>query len=84
MFYVVDWVYVKVSPMKGVMQFGKKGKLSPRYVWPYEVFEWIDKMAYRLDLPSEMDTIHIIFHTSMLRKFISDIRSIMPISPSDK
>ena len=78
-FHVGDWVYVKVSPMKGVMRFGKKGKLSPRYVGPYEVVERIGNVAYRVDLPSDLSSIHPIFHVSMLRKFIGDPNAIVTL-----
>ena len=50
-FEVHDWVYLKVSPMKGVMRFGKKGKLSPRYIGPYQISKRIDNVAYELELP---------------------------------
>ncbi|WMV24572.1 hypothetical protein MTR67_017957 [Solanum verrucosum] len=52
-FEVGDWVYLKISPMKGVMRFGKKGKLSPRFVGPYQVLKRIGKLSYELDLPNE-------------------------------
>ena len=48
-FQVDDWVFRKVSPMKGVMRFGRKGKLSPRYVGPYKIFKRIGKVAYELE-----------------------------------
>ena len=47
-FQVDDWVFLKVSPMKGVMRFGKKGKLSPRYVGPYKILKRVGKVAYEL------------------------------------
>ena len=50
-FNVGDKVFLKIAPMKGVMRFGKKGKLSPRYIGPYEILERIGKVAYRLALP---------------------------------
>ena len=49
-FEVNDWVYLKISPMKGVMRFGKKGKLSPRYIGPYRILRRVGKVAYELDL----------------------------------
>ncbi|KAL5544363.1 hypothetical protein UlMin_008147 [Ulmus minor] len=58
--------------MKGVMRFGKKGKLSPRYIGPFEILERIGKVAYRLVLPPELSSVHNIFHVSMLRKYVSD------------
>ncbi|KAK6121488.1 hypothetical protein DH2020_044767 [Rehmannia glutinosa] len=71
-FEVGDFVFIKVSPMKGIMRFGKKGKLSPRYVGPYMIVERIGKVAYKLELPQEMTTIHNVFHVSMLKKYIPD------------
>ena len=50
-FEVGDWVYLKISPMKEVMRFGKKRMLSPRYVGPYEILKWVTKVAYELKLP---------------------------------
>ena len=63
-FQVDDWIFLKVSPMKGVMRFGKKGKLSPRYVGPYKILKRIGKVAYELDLPAELEAIHPVFHIS--------------------
>ncbi|KAJ8750520.1 hypothetical protein K2173_015672 [Erythroxylum novogranatense] len=54
------------------MRFGKKGKLSPRYVGPYEILERIGPLAYRLALPPELSQIHDVFHVSMLRRYRSD------------
>ncbi|KAH0652759.1 hypothetical protein KY289_030437 [Solanum tuberosum] len=78
-FEVNDWVYVKISPMKGVMRFGKKGKLSPRYVGPYKILRRIGKVAYELDLPKELAPVHPVFHVSMLKKCIDDSVSIIPL-----
>ncbi|KAF5442905.1 hypothetical protein F2P56_035513 [Juglans regia] len=61
-------MYVKVSPMKGVTRFGKKGKLSPRYEGPFEVMERVGAVAYRLELPVEMQGMHNFFHVSSLKK----------------
>ncbi|XP_020684049.1 uncharacterized protein LOC110100742 [Dendrobium catenatum] len=69
-----DFVYVKVSPMKGVSRFGKVSKLSPRYVGPFEILERIGKSAYRLLLSDQMYDVHNVFHVSTLRKWISDSR----------
>ena len=54
------------------MGFGKKGKLSPRFIGPYEVIEKVGPVAYRLALPLELENIHNIFHMSMLRRYRSD------------
>ncbi|XP_070046048.1 uncharacterized protein [Nicotiana tomentosiformis] len=71
-FMVGDKVFLKVSPMKGVMKFGKKGKLSPRFIGPYEIIEKKGKVANELALPVELSSIHLVFHVSMLRKYIHD------------
>ena len=55
-------MYLKISLMKGVVIFGKKGKLSPRYVGPYEILQRVGMVAYELKLPSELVTVHLIFH----------------------
>ena len=62
-------VFLIVSPWKKVMRFGKKGKLSPRFIGPYEVIEKVDPVAYRLALPPELENIHSVFHVSMLRRY---------------
>ncbi|XP_028125180.1 uncharacterized protein LOC114322126 [Camellia sinensis] len=69
---VGDFVFLKVSLMKCIMQFGKKGKLAPRFVRPYEITEKIDNVAYKLALPSVLATIHNVYHVSSLRKCVQD------------
>ncbi|XP_052113917.1 uncharacterized protein LOC110278045 [Arachis duranensis] len=71
-FSVGDQVFLRVSPMKGVMRFGKRGKLSPRYIGPFEILDRIGAVAYRLALPPELSMIHPVFHVSMLRKYLPD------------
>ena len=68
----VKKVFLKVSPWKKVMRFGKKGKLSPRFIGPYEVIEKVGPVAYRVALPLEMEKIHSVFHVSMLQRYRSD------------
>ncbi|GMJ09500.1 hypothetical protein HRI_004619200 [Hibiscus trionum] len=63
---VGDKAFLKVSPWKKVFWFGKRGKLSPRFIEPFEVIERIGHVTYRLALPSEFDKIHNVFHVSML------------------
>ena len=58
-------VFLWVAPMKGVMRFGKNGKLSPRFVGPFEVLERVGEVAYRIALPSALSGIHNVFHESM-------------------
>ncbi|XP_070010160.1 uncharacterized protein [Nicotiana sylvestris] len=74
-----DWVFLKVSPMKGTMQFGRKEKLSPRYVRPYRIIQRIGQVANKLELPPEMSLVHPVFHVSMLRKVVGDPSTIMPV-----
>ncbi|XP_042415106.1 uncharacterized protein LOC122004253 [Zingiber officinale] len=71
-FTVGDHVFLKVSPMKGVLRFGKKGKLSPRYIEPFEILDRIGARAYRMALPPNLSGVHNVFHVSMLRKYISN------------
>ena len=71
-FEVEDRVFLKLSPWKGVVRFGKRGKLNPRYIGPFEIVERIGPVAYRLDLPEEFSRVHNVFHISMLRKYIPD------------
>ena len=71
-FDVEDWVFLKLSPWKGVVHFGKRGKLSPRFIGPFEITERVGSVAYRLVLPMELSQIHNVFIVSMLRKYISD------------
>jgi hypothetical protein len=63
-------MYLKVLPMKGVKRFGVKGKLSPRYIGPFSIFEKCGKVAYKLELPPSLVGIHDIFHVSQLKKYL--------------
>ncbi|XP_070675714.1 uncharacterized protein [Malus domestica] len=78
---VGDWVFLKLSPWRGVVRFGKRGKLSPRYIRPYEITERIGEVAYRLELPPELSKVHNVFHVSMLRHHISDPSHVIPPQP---
>ncbi|XP_070046920.1 uncharacterized protein [Nicotiana tomentosiformis] len=73
------WVFLKVFPMKGVMRFGKKGKLSPRYVGPYRIIQRICEVAYKLELPPQISLVHPEFHVSMLKKVVRDPTFIVPV-----
>ncbi|KAJ0600502.1 putative nucleotidyltransferase, Ribonuclease H [Helianthus annuus] len=78
-FQVGDRVLLKVSPWKGVVRFGKRGKLNPRYVGPFEIIEKIGKVAYKLNLPEELSGFHNVFHVSNLKKCLSDETLIVPL-----
>ena len=71
-FGVGEYVFLKVSLMRGVMRFGKKGKLAPRYVGPFEIVDRVGDVAYRLELPPNFTNVHLVFHISMLRKYVPD------------
>ncbi|GJS69071.1 putative reverse transcriptase domain-containing protein [Tanacetum coccineum] len=71
-FQVGDRVLLKVSPWKGVVRFGKKGKLAPRYVGPFEIVEHVGPVAYRLKLPQELSCVHDTFHVSNLKKCLAE------------
>ncbi|GKG35489.1 hypothetical protein Tco_0440643, partial [Tanacetum coccineum] len=71
-FSVGDYVLLKVSPWKGVVLFGKKEKLAPRFVRPFEIIEKVGLVAYRLDLPEELNGVNDTFHVSNLKKCLAD------------
>ena len=79
-FSVGDFVILKVSPMRGVVRFGKKGKLSPRFVGPFQILERVGSLAYRLELPPSLAAIHNVFHVSMMRKCLRDPEDAIPLS----
>lgn len=76
-FTVGDQVFMKVLPIKGLMRFGKKGKLSLRYIGPFEILQRVSKVAYQLALPPEMENVHPMFHISMLGKYLPDPRHVI-------
>ncbi|KAD4982142.1 hypothetical protein E3N88_18813 [Mikania micrantha] len=78
-FQIGDRVMLKVSPWKGIFRFGKRGKLSPRYVGPFKILERIGFVACRLELPPELSNIHDVFHVSNLKKCIADESLIVPL-----
>ncbi|XP_055835173.1 uncharacterized protein LOC129903652 [Solanum dulcamara] len=61
------------------MRFGRKGKLSPRYIGPYQIVRKVGKVAYELDLPADLEAVHPVFHVSMLRKFVGDPSRVFPV-----
>ncbi|KAI3826049.1 hypothetical protein L1987_00091 [Smallanthus sonchifolius] len=78
-FQVGDLVLLKVSPWKGVIRFGKKGKLAPRYVGPFKILERIGKVAYKLELPPSLGSVHPTFHVSNLKKCLADENLHIPL-----
>ncbi|GJU76641.1 hypothetical protein Tco_1273711 [Tanacetum coccineum] len=72
-------VLLKVSPRKGVVRFGKRRKLSPRYVGPFEIVERVGPVAYRLRLPQELVGVHDTFHVSNLKKCLADVTLHVPL-----
>ncbi|GJV45653.1 putative nucleotidyltransferase, ribonuclease H [Tanacetum coccineum] len=68
-FQVGDRVFLKVSPFRGVKRFGIKGKLSPRFIGPFEILERIGEVSYRLALPPQLSHVHDVFHVSLLRGY---------------
>ncbi|KAA0045487.1 hypothetical protein IC582_016192 [Cucumis melo] len=80
-FDVGDMVFLKVAPMKGVLRFEKKGKLSPRFVGPFEILERTGPVAYRLVLPPSLSIVHDVFHVSMLRKYVADSTHVVDFEP---
>jgi hypothetical protein len=69
-FKVGDFIYLRVSPTRGIQRFGIKGKLAPRYVGPFEILKVCGPVAYHLQLPPQLVAVHDIFHVSQLRKCI--------------
>jgi hypothetical protein len=68
MFEVGDFVYLKVSPMRGLKRFKVKGKLSPCYIGPFKILERKGEVAYQLELPDRLSDVHDVFHVSQLKK----------------
>ena len=76
-----DRVLLKVPPLRGVMRFGKKRKLSPRFIGPFEITQRVGKLAYRIALPPDLVGTHAVFHVSMLRKYIATPDVIVEYEP---
>ncbi|KAD6454044.1 hypothetical protein E3N88_08750 [Mikania micrantha] len=78
-FQVGDRVFLKVSPWKGVIRFGRRGKLNPRYIEPFEITKRIGLVAYELNLPNKLRSVHNVFHISNLKKCLADETLIIPL-----
>jgi hypothetical protein len=75
-----DHVMLRVSPWKGLIRFGKKGKLSPRFIGPFKVLKQVGEVAYELELPKELEGIHPTFHVSQLRRGWKDDSQHVPLN----
>ena len=82
MFEIGDFVYLKVSPMKGVKRFHTKGKLSPRYVGPFKIINRRE-VAYQLELPEQLSGVHDVFHVSQLKKCLRVPEEQLPLDELD-
>lgn len=80
-FEVGDKVFLKVSPTRGVHRFGVKGKLSPKYIGPFEILRRVGEVAYEIALPPNLARVHNVFHVSQLRKYISDPSHVLVQEP---
>ncbi|XP_073067240.1 uncharacterized protein [Primulina eburnea] len=80
-FAVRDHVFVKIKPMKGVMRFGKKGKLSPKFIGQFEILEKERTSAYRVALPPNLAGVHNVFYVSMLKKHMMNPSHVPSFEP---
>jgi hypothetical protein len=78
-FQVGDFVYLKVSPMRGLHRFKIRGKLAPRYIGPFKILEQRGEVAYQLELPPQLSDVHDVFHVSQLRKCMRVLKEHMPL-----
>jgi hypothetical protein len=78
-FQVGDFVYLKVSPMRGLHCFKIRGKLAPRYIGPFKILEQRGEVAYQLELPPQLSDVHDVFHVSQLRKCLRVLKEQMPL-----
>ena len=72
-----DHVFLKVMPKRGAVRFGKWGKLSPRFIKPFEILKRVGKIAYWLALPPSLSSVHEVFHVSMLRKYTPNLTHVV-------
>ncbi|XP_020243322.1 uncharacterized protein LOC109821553 [Asparagus officinalis] len=80
-FEVGNHIFLRVSPIKEVIRFGRKGNLSPKYIRPFEILEKVEDVAYKVALPLELAKIHNVFHVSMLMKCILDPNHVLNYEP---
>jgi len=80
-FKVRDNIFLKVSPLKGSLRFGKKGKLALRFIGPFEILQRIGQVVYRLALPPDLQDLHDVFHVSNLRRYVADPNHVIQYEP---
>lgn len=80
-FAIGDHVFIRVSTMKGLLHFGKKGKLSPRFIGPFEILERIGERAYKIALPPDLSNVHNVFHISMLQRYLENPSHVLHYQP---
>ncbi|KAL5562372.1 hypothetical protein UlMin_032119 [Ulmus minor] len=78
---VVKKIQARIETAQRVIRFGKRGKLNPRFIGPYEVIERVGKVAYRLALPPNLASVHNVFHVSMLKKYVPDTSHVLEQEP---
>ena len=77
----VDPVFLKVAPMKGILRFRRKGKLSPQFIGLFEILERVGSVAYKIPLPPSLSSVRDVFHVSMLKKYIADSTHVIDYKP---
>jgi hypothetical protein len=82
-FKIDDFVYLKVSPMRGIHRFKVKGKLAPRYVGPFKIIDRKREVAYQLKLPPQLSDVHDVFHVSQLKKCLRVLEEQLPMEELD-
>ena len=82
-FVVGDYVFIKVSLIRGVIQFGIGGKLAPRFIGPFKILKRIGSLAYKVELSTRWSGVHDVFHVSHLRKYVHDPTLIIPPSQQE-
>ena len=76
-------MFLKISPARGTLRFGEKGKLALKYVGPFKIKSRISDVAYKLQLPPELSGVHDVFHVSMLKKYVEDPAHVLHYQPLD-
>ena len=82
-FDIGDYVFLKISPWKGKIRFGKKRKLSPRFIGPFEILRRVGEVAYAVALPPELEHIHNVFHVSVLHPYKEGYKHVIDFGPID-